>query len=285
MIRSLQIFRDLTVTQSFTETANRNYITQSAVSHHLKALEDKLGHTLIERNRKSLQLTKAGEIALEAASDLIERYGKLEIDLKQMGKELAGTIHIATILSVGLHELPSHVNAFLKYHPKVDIKFSYLKHADIYQEVLTGKADLGFVAFPSPHPRLKITLFKQDVFALIVHPGHHLAARKHINLNKIANESFVTLQDDLPIRKSVDKILKKLGVKVRVTHVFDNLESVKQAVESGLGISMVPRGIIQKEIQTKTLKELEINEGPFQYPIGILVRKNEKPSPCVEAFI
>ncbi|MBP9865509.1 MAG: LysR family transcriptional regulator [Candidatus Omnitrophica bacterium] len=285
MIRSLQIFRDLTVTQSFTETANRNYITQSAVSHHLKALEDKLGHTLIERNRKSLQLTKAGEITLEAASDLIERYGKLEVDLKQMGKELAGTIRIATILSVGLHELPSHVNAFLKYHPKVGIKFSYLKPAEIYQEVLTGKADLGFVAFPAPHPRLKITLFKQDAFSLIVHPGHHLAQRKHINLNKIAGESFVTLPEELPIRKSIDKILRQAGVKVRIAHVFDNFESVKQAVESGLGVSMVPRGIIQKEIQAKTLKELEINEGPFQYPIGILMRKNEKPSPCVQAFI
>jgi DNA-binding transcriptional LysR family regulator len=285
MIRSLQIFRDLTLTRSFTETANRNYITQSAVSHHLKALEDKLGHTLIERSRKSLQLTKAGEIALEAATDLLERYAKLEIDLKQMGEELAGTIRIATILSVGLHELPSHVNAFLKYHPKVDVKFSYLKHADVYQEVLRGNADLGFVAFPTLHPRLKTTLFKQDAFTLIVHPGHRLAQRKHVSLNKIAGESFVTLQEELPIRKSIVGILKRLGIKVRVTHVFDNLESVKQAVESGLGVSIVPRGIIQKEVQAKTLREIEINEGPFQYPIGILMRKNEKPSPCVQAFI
>lgn len=285
MIRSLLIFRDLTLTQSFTETANRNYITQSAVSHHLKALENKLGHTLIERTRRSLQLTKAGEITLEAASDLIERYGKLEIDLKQMGKELAGTIRIATILSVGLHELPSHVNAFLRYHPKVEIKFSYLKHAEVYQEVLTGKADIGFVAFPAPHPRLKVTLFKQDSIALIVHPGHRLAQRKQVDLNKILGESFVTLQGEFPTRRSIDRILKRFGVKVRVTHVFDNLESVKQAVESGLGVSMVPRGIIQREVQAKTLKEIEISEGPFQYPIGILIRKNEKPSPSVQAFI
>lgn len=285
MIRSFRIFRDLVQTQSFSEAGRRNYLTQSAVSQHLKALEEKFGVRLIERGRRQVRLTRTGTLVYEAGQEILERYERLERALQQPPTEVSGVLQVATIYTVGLHELPSYMTTFLKRYPKVDLQLDYLKAPDIYEAVLAGRMDLGIVAYPKPHPQLHMEFFKSDRLILIVPPKHPWATRKRISLKQLRDQPFIAMQTGIPTRKAVDDILRKVRVQVNVVHAFDNIEIIKRAVAVGSGLSIVPDATVRSEVQAGMLKRLELTEGPFERPIGILTRKHAERSLAMQKFI
>lgn len=285
MIRSLQIFRDLVQTQSFSEAGSRNYLTQPAVSQHLKALEEKFGVRLIERGRRQLRLTRSGALVYEAGQEIIERYQRLERALQQPSKEVSGILRVATIYTVGLHELPPYMMTFLKRYPQVDLQLNYLKAPDIYEAVLAGRIDLGIVAYPKPHPQLSVEFFKSDRLVLIVPPRHPWAARKRIRLTLLNGQPFIAMQTGIPTRKAIDEILRHAHVQVNIVHAFDNIEIMKRAVAVGSGLSIVPDATIRSEVRAGTLKRLALAEGPFERPIGILARKQAERSLAMQSFL
>ena len=281
MIRSLRIFCDLVTTQSFTEAAQRNYLTQSAVSHHLKALEEKLGQRLVERGRRQIRLTRAGVLVLEASQDILRRYGQLEGALKEPTVEVAGRLRVGSIYTIGLYELPRYTSAFLKRYPKVDLLLAYLKDVEVYEAVLTDRIEVGIVDYPKPHPRLTSTLFKKERIVLIVPPKHPWATKKQIRLAQLHGQPFIVPQAEFP----VDEIFRKTDIRVKVAHAFDNIEITKRAVEVGLGLALVPRITVVDEVQRGRLKALNLTGGPFERPIGILTRKRAELSLPARKFI
>jgi len=269
MIRSLRLFRDLVQMQSFTEAAHRNYLTQSAVSHHLKALEEKFGQRLVERGRRQVRLTRAGALVFEASQDLLRRYEQLENALAEPASEVVGRLRVGSIYTVGLYELPRYTSVFLKRYPKVDLRLAYLKDAEIYEAVLADRIEVGIVDYPKPHPQLAITLFKKERVVLIVPPKHPWAAKRRIRLSRLHGQPFIVPQAEFPI----DEILQKTAVRVKVAHAFDNIEITKRAVEVGLGLALVPSITVVDEVKAGRLKTLDLMEGPFERPIGLLTRK------------
>ncbi len=223
MIRSLRIFADLVQTQSFTETINRHYLTQSAVSQHLKALETKFACRLVDRGRRQIRLTRAGIMVLEAGQDILLRYEQLERALKQPTTEVAGQLRVGSIYTVGLYELPRHTTTFIKRHPKVDLLLTYLKDAEIYEAVLTNRIEVGIVDYPKPHPQLTIIPFTTERIVLIVPPKHAWATKKRIRLSHLHGQPFIVPQAEFP----VDEIFRKTQIRVKVVHAFDNIERVK----------------------------------------------------------
>jgi DNA-binding transcriptional LysR family regulator len=281
MIRSLRLFRDLVQTQSFTETARRNYLTQSAVSHHLKALEEQFGHRLVERGRRQIRLTRTGVLLFEASQDILRRYEQFENALKAPSTEIAGRLRVGSIYTTGLYQLPRYTTAFLTRYPKVDLFLTYLKDAEVYEAVLTDRIEVGIVDYPKPHPRLTIAPFKKERVVLIVPPKHPWAGRKQIRLAQLHEQPFIVPQAEFP----VDELLRKTNIRVKVVHAFDNIEITKRAVEVGLGLALVPRITIVDELQRGKLKALDLAGGPFERPIGILTRKQAELSLPARKFI
>ncbi len=269
MLRSLRILSDLVLTQSFTETARRNYLTQSAVSQHLKALESKLGRRLVERGHGQVRLTSAGTTALEAAKDILARYEQMERELKQPISEVTGKLRVGSIYTVGLYELPGYTSAFLERYPGVDLLLSYLKDSEVYEALLDDRIELGIVDSPKPHPRMTITPFTKQRVVLITSTKHPWANRKRVSLAQLHDQPFIVPQAEFPI----DEILRKTAVRVKVVHAFDNIEITKRAVEIGLGMALVPFVTVADEAKAGRLKVLELTEGTFERPVGILTRK------------
>ncbi len=286
MLRSLQIFRDLVETRSFTETGRRNYLTQSAVSQHLSTLERKLGQRLIEReNRRQIGLTQAGHLVYAAATNILREYGALEASLRKPPREVSGTLRVAATLTVGLYELPRYLTAFMKQYPKIDLQVTYLRTNELYEAVLTNRADVGVIAYPSPHPQLKEATFKKDRLVLIVPPGHAWAKMKRLSLKRLSGQPFVAMQSGLLTRKALDRILRQHGVKANIVHEFDNVELIKRAVEVGVGVSVLPRETVQTEVAGGTLRQIELTEGPFEHPIKIVTKKYAERSLPAQKFI
>ena len=281
MLRAFRIFRDLVTTQSFTEAARRNYLTQSAVSHHLKTLEQTFGQRLVERGRGKIRLTRAGVLFFEASQELLKRYEQLEGALKSPLGEVTGHLRVGSIYTTGLYQLPRYTANFLKRYPKVELLLTYLKDVDVQDAVLADRIEIGIVDSPKPHPQLTITPFKKERVVLIVPPKHPWAAKKKVSLAQLQDQPFIVPQAEFP----VDEILRGTNTRVKVAHAFDNIEITKRAVEVGLGLALVPQITVADEVRYGKLKALELAEGPFERTIGIITRKRAELSLPARKFI
>src|SRR5437870_1248051 len=190
-IESLKVFCDLSETESFTKAAQINHVTQSAVSQQISSLERQFKSLLIERSKKKFRLTREGEVLYDYSKQIIQTYQALSSKLHEIKHLVSGTIRVATIYSIGLHDLPPYLKKFLKAYPTVNVHVEYRRSNQVYEDVLGNVVDLGLVAYPARDAKLEVVPLRKDMMVLICHPHHPLAKTKTINLKEIAGQKFI----------------------------------------------------------------------------------------------
>lgn len=273
-IETFKIFTDLADNESFTKAASANGITQSAVSQQVRALENKYGVMLIDRGRRHFALTMEGEEFLKASKEIMGIYDGLRMRLHEINDVVSGEIRIASIFSIGLHELPPILKQYRQQFPDVDLQVEYRRSAQVYSLVASGDVDLGFVSYPVKRVGLQVEPFMRDRLVVICHPNHRLAKEGSIRLEAIDGEKFVSFEPDLPTRKVIDRYMRNCGVNVQATMDFDNIETVKRAVEIENGISIVPENTVKQEVENGTLAAVRIEDPQLWRPLGILLKRN-----------
>ena len=284
-IATFKVFCDLAETGSFSKAAILNGITQSAVSQQVRALEVKFQVTLIERGRRHFALTPEGAAFLEASREILEVHDNLDARLRRFRNVIDGEIRIAAIYSIGLHDLPPKLKIFRERFPKVDVVVSYRRSHQVAALVSDGEVDLGLVAYPSKRNGLQVEIFDEDELILIVHPKHPLSARKSIALPVLAGEKFISFEPDLPTRKAIDRHFRLQNVEISHAMEFDNIETVKRAVEIESGVSIVPRNTVRQEIENGALVGVEIEGEKMVRPLGVITKRNRQRSPAHQEFI
>jgi len=284
-IESLKMFCDLAETQSFTKAAQINEVTQSAVSQQISSLEHKFKSILIERSKKKFRLTREGQVLYDYAKQIIQTYESLHSKLQEIKDVISGTIRLATIYSIGLHELPPYLKKYLKAYPTVNVHVEYRRANQVYEDVLGNVVDIGLVAYPTRDSKLEIIPLRKDRLVLICYPQHSLAKSRSVKLASLANQKFISFEPDIPTRKAIDKILRDRGVQVRNVMEFDNIETVKRAVEIEAGLAIVPQTTIVQEVASKTLVQVEIEDGEFHRPVAAILKKNKVHSPALKQFL
>ncbi len=284
-IESFKVFCDLAETESFTRAAQINNVTQSAVSQQISSLERQFKSLLIERSKKKFRLTREGQVLYEYSKQINQTYDSLHNRLQEIKDIISGTIRVATIYSIGLHDLPPYLKKFLKLFPTVNVHVEYRRANQVYEDVLGNVVDLGLVAYPTRDPKLDIIALRKDTLVLICHPHHPLARSKSVKLAQLAGEKFISFEPDIPTRKAIDRILRDHAVKVETVMEFDNIETVKRAVEIEAGISIVPRGTITQEVAKQTLAEVRIEGHELYRPLAALYKKNKVLSPAMKQFL
>lgn len=284
-IESLKVFCDLAETESFTKSAQINQITQSAVSQQISALERQFKSLLIERSKKKFRLTREGQVLYEFSKQIIQTYDSLFHKLQEIKDIVSGTIRLATIYSIGLHDLPPYIKRFLKSFPTVNVHVEYRRSNQVYEDVLGNVVDMGLVAYPTKDAKLEIVPLRKDRMVIICHPSHPLSKAKTVHITDIAGQRFIGFEPDIPTRKAIDKILKDHSVTVQHVMEFDNIETVKRAVEIDAGISIVPQGTIFQEVAKQTLFQIEIEDAEFYRPLAAIYKKNKVLSPAMKQFL
>src|ERR1700723_905495 len=284
-IDSLKGFCDLAETESFTKAAQINNVTQSAVSQQISALERAFKSLLIERSKKKFRLTREGQVLYDYSKQIIQTYESLHSRLQELKDIISGTIRVATIYSIGLHDLPPYIKKFMKSYPTVNIHVEYRRANQVYDDVLSNVVDLGLVAYPVKDSKLEIVPLRKEPLVLICHPQHPFTKQKAIKLKSLAGQKVIGFEPDIPTRKALDKILKEYDVEVKHVMEFDNVETVKRAVEIDAGISIVPIGTVQQEISKQTLIAVIIEDGEFYRPLPGLLKKNKVFSPAMKQFL
>ena len=284
-IESLKLFCDLAETTSFTKAAKINGVTQSAVSQQISSLETKFEAVLIERSKKKFTLTKEGNTLYKYSKQIVQTYDELRHKIQEIQNVVTGTIKVVTIYSIGLHELPPYLKKFLKKHPTVNVSVEYRRATQLYEDIVTGMADIGLVAYPQRDPRLQVTSLAEDMLVLICHPDHPLAQQPKVKLSEIASHKFIAFEPDIPTRRAIDKILRDRNVEVDHAMEFDNIETVKRAVEIDAGISIVPRSPVAQEVAKKTIAMVEIEDEQFYRPLAAVHKKSKVLSPAMKEFL
>jgi DNA-binding transcriptional LysR family regulator len=285
-IETLKTFCDLVETGSFSRAAALNFVTQSAVSQQLKALETRYGRPLLERGqRRGLSPTEAGRLLYAECKELLARFQLVEERLRHAGTAITGTVRLATVYSIGLHELPPYVTRFMKAHPHVNVHVEYSRTDRVREACLTNAIDFGIVAFPLRRANVAIIPWRQEKLVMVCPPRHRLARRRRISISQLSGEPFIAFERDIPTRKTIDAILASHGIRVSRVMEFDNIETIKRSVEVGSGIAILPETTIVNEVKSGLLLKLDFTEGPFLRSVGIIHRRGRVLSAAAREFI
>jgi DNA-binding transcriptional LysR family regulator len=284
-IETLKVFCDLVESRSFSRAAVRNDISQSAVSQQIKNLEARFGTQLLCRDGKTVSPTPSGRIFYERSRQILDGFQQMQLELKAIGQDMAGSVRVATIYSVGLYEISVVVKTFLKLYPKVRLHVEYSKGTRVYEDCLAGAIDLGIVTYPEPRKGLRVIPLPADKLVLICAPEHPLARRPHVDIRKLGGQNYIAFEKGLASQRALDQIFRENGIDVRVVMEFDNIETIKRSVEIGAGVSIVPLLSVQKEVQSGSLVQVPFTEKSFYRPLGVIVRSRQLITPAARKFI
>ncbi|MCW3095421.1 MAG: Transcriptional regulator [Chthonomonadaceae bacterium] len=243
---------------------------------------------LLERGkgRGRVLPTEAGRILYEGAKPLLNEFGELEARLRGLSDAIAGTVRVATVYSVGLHALPGRLKPFLARHPQVNVHLEYSQTDKVYRDVQSGAVDIGIVACPTERSAIEVLPFDEQEIALICAPEHALAHAPEVSLSQLENLPFIAFADDIPTRRLIDARLHASDTHVRVVMSVDNIETIKNLVEIGSGVALVPVDTVRQEVREGILAVVRlIPSQRFQRPSGMLVKRTGTRRAAVRAFL
>ena len=286
-IETLKLFCDLVDLQSFSLAAERNFITQSAVSQQIRSLEQRFERRLLERvrGRREVTLTPSGEVFYRECKTVLAAYDQLNESLRGLVGTIGGTVKVATVYSVGLYELPPKVAEFMLKFPAAKIDLEYSRTTKVVRDVLSGAVELGVLAFPEPRRGLTVVPMPSDKLVLVCPADHPLARRSQIKTKDLAGQDFVLFERDTPTRKFTDRVLKTYGVDVRKVAEFDNIETIKRAVEVGFGMAVLPLPAVAEERGRGQVAIVNLAEKDWVRNVGVIHRSDRTLSLAARKFI
>jgi DNA-binding transcriptional LysR family regulator len=194
-------------------------------------------------------------------------------------------VRVASIYSVGLHDMSRCMQDFMRRYPKARVRLEYLRPNKVYDAILNAEVDLGIVSYPTPSPELSVIPLRTERMVLVCHPKHPLAGRSAVTAEHLKDEDFVAFDRDLFIRKEIDRYLRQRSVSIRVVMEFDNIETIKQAVEIGAGVSILPEPTVRLETQVGTLAAVRLIAPQLHRPIAIVHRRRKVFTPTATKFV
>ncbi len=292
-LEALNIFCDVVRHQSFSRGALANSVSQSAASQAVRQIERRLGTQLIDRSKRPWRLTPEGKVFFKGCQEIVERYHQLEIEVKRRQDASGYTVRLASIYSIGLHDLSGYVDRFQAKVPGAEVDLDYMHPDEVYEQVLSDQFDLGLISFANPRRELNVIPWEDQPMVVACLPGHRFAQSRGdapgIPPLDLSGEAFVTFDRGLPVRREIDRFLRRHETEVRVVAEFDNIENIKRAVEDGAGIAILPEPTLRREAEAQTLIKVPLSLSsevqPLIRPVSIIHRRKRHLNPAVTEFI
>ena len=284
-LETLQLYCDVVRLRSFSRGAAANEVSQSAASQAVQQLESDLGVRLLDRTKRPFTVTPEGRVFYDASRELLHRYEQARARIGSSRNRLDGTVRVAAIYSVGLHDVSRHMQPFMSAHPQARVRLECLHPHKVVEAVINDEADIGIMSYPPVMRSLAVIPWRSEKMVLVCHPAHRFARRRVVMPQDLNGEKFVAFDPDLGIRKAIDRALKQRTVRVNVVMEFDNIETIKEAIAIGAGVSILPRPTVQKETEIGSLAAVPLGIPDLVRPVGIIYRRQKHLSPTVTRFI
>jgi DNA-binding transcriptional LysR family regulator len=284
-IEVFKLFLDVVRFSSFSEAAEKNAMAQSTVSQAINQLEKDFNAVLIDRSKRPWKLTPQGELFSNGCRNIIKQYEDLKKSIEAYPGAADSVIRVGSIYSAGLRHMNIYVKKYRELRPDIQIELEFLHPDRVVEKLQTGELDIGIISFPKTVRDLNIVPWHEELMVLACNPEHRFRVEEEMPLARITDEKFIGFNRGLNIRKEVDRFIKEAGVAVHVVLEFDNIESIKRAVEAGYGISILPRPTFEAEIRRGSLHAVHFKDRDFVRPLGILSQRSSKPDTNIAQFV
>jgi DNA-binding transcriptional LysR family regulator len=281
----LELFKEIAATGSMSKGAAHLEISQSAASQHVQEVERRLGTALLDRSKRPLELTPAGRLFADFCRNVLRQDEEFHLALEKLKQEVEGTVRVASIYSIGLTEMSHLREEFSARYPTAELKVDYMRPDRIYEGVRNGEFDLGLVSYPESSREIAAIPWRREEMYLAAPPAHPLASRETVRPSDLDGIEFIGFDEDLAIRRELDRFLRTQGVTVRMTMHFDNIQMIKEAVALGSGVSILPERTMQAEIAQGRLKAVRLDAPGIERSIGILYRRRKKLNRAAQSFL
>jgi len=269
--RRLQVFHTVARLLSFTKAAESLHMTQPAVTFQVRQLEDHFNTRLFDRTHNRITLTEAGRKVFDYASRISDLYVEMENAVRDLTGEISGAVTIGASTTIAEYMLPALLGDFKLKHPEVTIHLKVSNTDGIVSMVESNAIDLGVVEAPVANKNLVVETCRADRLVAIVPPGHAEATRSSLALADLLRYPFICREEGSGTREVIREYLNGVSAcedELDISMELGSPEAVKGAVEAGMGISVVSRATIQKELRLGTLVAIDLDpllERPFSF--------------------
>ena len=251
--RRLQVFHMVARLLSFTKAAETLHMTQPAVTFQVRQLEEYFNTRLLDRTHNRISLTEAGTRVYGYADKIFELYGQMENAVREMTGETSGTLTIGASTTIAEYMLPPLLGDFKAEYPEVNIHLKVSNSEGIVRMVENNTIDLGVIEAPVTNKNLVVEECRKDQLVAIAAPGNPLAEKKVISFKDLAKYPFICREEGSGTREAVMSMMDDCDSCINISMELGSPEAVKGAVEADMGVSVVSRATIQKELQLGTL--------------------------------
>ncbi|MEX0777538.1 MAG: LysR family transcriptional regulator [Phycisphaeraceae bacterium] len=272
---TLRLFCDLAACRSFSQAAGRHGVTQSAASQRINRLEKRLGLTLVDRSVRPLVLTPAGEEFARECREILERYDVLERRIAKLKPQSGGEVVVSAIYSAGIDLLNQVKESFEQKHPRVTVRVDYRRPQEVYDAVRQDRCDLGILSYPQRWPEVGVIPLRHERMAVVCHPRHKLAQYEVVQASDLDRWAMLTFEASLPVGRRIRRYLREHRAAPRVLNVFDNIDTIKNALAVTEAFAILPRRTVWREAVAGTLALVEL-EPELLRPLGIIYHRGRR---------
>jgi DNA-binding transcriptional LysR family regulator len=283
-LNSLLVFHEVAKHRGFSKAAEELFISQPAVTKHIKELERKVGMGLIQRRRGGFALTDAGKILFKYTHKISSHLMEIENVLGGLQKDHHGLLKIGTTESYSKCLMPKLLSGFQAYHPSVKIALDVGNSDDIEKNLLVYKNDLGLIGVTKTSSKLKTIPFLKEPLVLIVSPNHPLARRRIVSLRELEGYPFIIRAKGSTTRRVVLQAFKDLDIRPSLLMEAGSSEFIKQWVSEGRGVSVIVKRIVEDEEKRGIIKTVPLSKKLY-LEVALLYLKEERSNPAIKTFV
>src|SRR5712664_2916276 len=279
-LSQLRTFRVVAETLNFTRAAERLHLTQSAVSHQIKALEKELGEPLFIRTKRGVKVSQVGKVALEHAERILDEAEAMLEHVSGREHTPIGRVRAAAATQAFVHLFAPLFESFMRKHPRIELSFRTTVSTDqTVTDILDGAADVGFASVPVYSPTLHVTELLEDELVLVVGKKHPLANQQEVTVKQLEGERLILFERGASIRRTTDAFLKEANIRLKPALESNDTYFIKLMVEHGLGVSLLPGWAVRDEVLDEKLARLQIAGRHLRRKVAMLSLGRFLPSP------
>ena len=282
-LRQLQCFAAVAKNLSFTRAADELHLTQPAVSMQIRQLEQQAGLALTEQFGKTLHLTEAGEEVYRYARSILGQVDEMDDVLDKLKGFHGGRLRLAAISSAN-YFAPRLLGTFHQRFPDVSVSIDTTNQAAVVRQVLDNEVDMAIMGQPPDDSNLEAIVFMDNPLIIVAPPNHRLAARKRIALKELEKEVFLTREPGSGTRGAMHRFFRQQKLELTTGMEMGSLSGIKQGVQAGLGLGLLPRGAVEVELMLERLVELKIKGLPIRRHWYVVLHKGKRLSVAAEEF-
>jgi LysR family transcriptional regulator, low CO2-responsive transcriptional regulator len=283
--RQLRAFVTLAKTASFTVAAKELNLSQSAVSHSIKALETDVGCRLLDRMGKKVLLTQAGEQLLHHAEKIMQEMSITRASLEELGKWGKGRLRIGTSATACQYILPAVLREFKESFPQYAISIEPGDALECVDALRNNRIDLALALEPEKEEQFAFHPLFSDELVFLVSPLHPWATAKSISRSEIPKQSYVLYSKKSQTFRMVEKYFRHEGMVLNTVIELGSMEAIKELVKLGLGIGILAPWIAPREIEERSLIALPLGKKKLKRNWGVFHWHRHKLSLAEETFV